>query len=78
MRPLPADPAGRHARLIAAFCEDLADPAFALTGEAPRAAAMAAISRGRPASVRRLPAGDPETGLAPLPLALPAAVPPST
>ncbi len=45
MKPLPADPADRQARLIAAFCEDLSDPAFAARGEALRAAALVAISR---------------------------------
>jgi hypothetical protein len=48
-----ADPADRRARLIAAFCEDLADPAFAITGEALRAAAMVAVSRAD----RRLESG---------------------
>lgn len=45
MKPLPADPMGRHARFIAALCEDFASPEFMRTGKTPRAAAVAHLSR---------------------------------
>ncbi len=42
---VPLDPMGAHARLVEAFCRDLASPAFQRTGETPQAKAVAEIVR---------------------------------
>jgi hypothetical protein len=55
MNPLAADPLRRHARFIAAFCEDLASAEYRRAGTTPRADAAAAggtvTSRRRDSSV---------------------------
>jgi hypothetical protein len=45
MKPLPTDPAERHARFIAALCDDFATSDFLRTGRTPRADAVAAVSQ---------------------------------
>jgi hypothetical protein len=45
MKPLPADPMARHARFIAALCEDFATPEFMRTGKTPRANAVVAVAK---------------------------------
>lgn len=45
MKPLPTDPMARHARFIAALCDDFASPEFMRSGKTPRADAVVAVSR---------------------------------
>jgi hypothetical protein len=41
MTPFPSEPVDRHARFIAAFCEDLASADYRRGGRTPRADAIA-------------------------------------
>jgi hypothetical protein len=43
MTPFPSEPVDRHARFIAAFCEDLASADYRRGGRTPRADGAAAI-----------------------------------
>lgn len=44
MKPLPTDPMARHARFVAALCDDFASPEFLRTGKTPRADALVATA----------------------------------
>ena len=44
MKPPPVEPVARHARFIAALCDDLASRDFLRTGKTPRADAVAATA----------------------------------